>query len=85
MAKGKVNTVVNFVRGMMELRGQVKEDAKALLATIDLPTLADREALAEFLFEMITALAGKHLVAKGKVRPDCAKLIKAYVSGMVKP
>lgn len=85
MASGKIRAVSNFVLGLQDLRAGVKEDALALLSRLDLATLSDPAALAEFLEEMVVALAKKHLVSAGKVRPEASRLIKAYVKGMVKP
>lgn len=85
MAKGKIRTVVTFVRGLQELRTKVKEDAKRLLATLDLATLSDEEALASFLEEMVITLSAKHLLSGSRIRPEAAALIRAYVVGMMKP
>lgn len=85
MASGKIRAVSDFVLGLQDLRAQVKDDARVLLGNLDLATLSDPQELVAFLEEMITALAKKHLVSGGKVRPQASKLIKAYVAGMVKP
>jgi hypothetical protein len=85
MPSGKIRAISAFVLGLQDLRGKVKDDAQQLLHRLDLSTLSDPDALASFLEEMVHALATKHLVSNGKVRPEASKLIKAYVSGMVKP
>jgi hypothetical protein len=81
----KIPVIREFVTGLMELRAQVKEDARTLLAKLDLRTLSDRDALSTYLEEMLAALAKKHLVNNGKVPKQASGLIKSYVRGMVKP
>jgi hypothetical protein len=83
MPDRKVAAIRAFMADLIEYRQAVKDDAKKMLSKVTLPILADRQALEEFLIEMITALADKHLVANGKVRPQAARMIKRYTAGMV--
>ena len=85
MASGKIRAISEFVTGLQDLRAGVKDDALRLLRRLDLKTLSNASDLADFLDEMVSALTEKHLVARGRVRPQAAALVRAYVSWMVKP
>ena len=68
---------------LIEYRQAVKADALAMLAKLDIGTLSNAADLEEWMTEMIVALADKHLMSKGKVRPQATRMVRRYVAGMV--
>lgn len=84
MPSKKVDAITGFLAALKEIRAETKEDALAMLKQLDIKTLADREALKDFLYELAEAATAKHLLNGGKVRPKAAAAIRAYVKGMVR-
>lgn len=83
MAESKVAAIRGFMADLIEYRQAVKADALAMLAKLDLATLSNADDLEQWMTEMITALADKHLMKNGTVRPQAARMVRRYVAGMV--
>lgn len=79
----KIGVITDFVIGIERLKIAAKEDAKTLLKACPLDILGDPVALEAYLTEMLETIVTKHVITPDrKVRPEVAKLIKAYAKGL---
>lgn len=79
----KIAVITAFVQGVEALKAKAKEDALVMAKACPLEVLADPDALAAYLEEMMTVCMEKHLLtADRKIRPGVASMIKRYVKGM---
>ena len=80
----KTTIIRAFVRGLADFRASMKADGKLMLEKLSIHQLTHRDELRHFLNEMASAVVDKHLYRDGKVRPQAARLVLAYVKGMLR-
>lgn len=83
-ADAKVKAIKEFLAGLQGIRQDVKDDAIKLLDAMPLSVLANVDDLEQYLTEMVTTISRRHLIDKGKVRPNIARLIRKYVRELVR-